>query len=129
MRLPDAPLALLMALIPTFALVGLAWWRIQSGRNLSAFQGAALGVGLSLAALVLTISATYSFPLLSELRASKLLLIAPLGTYFIVLLLLCKRAKIEGSSLGLWGVVGLVPLFFVGFYASLLAACSFGDCL
>ena len=129
MRFPDAPLALLIALVPTFVLLGIVWWRVRNGRGLSAFQGAAFAVGISLAAAVVTVSSTYVFRPLWAFRAQNWLLIGPLGTYLIVLLIVARKIKIESSSLVIWGVVGLVPLFFIGFYAWLLAACSFGECL
>ena len=128
MQLPGAPLALLLALVPTLVLVAMAAWRASSN-SLSAFHTAALALGLALASLVVVVSATYAVPLLRNLRASNSLMAVPCLVYVGSLIAVAARSKINYGSLGVWALVGLVPLWFLGFYAWLLAACSFGDCL
>jgi hypothetical protein len=63
------------------------------------------------------------------LQASNALLAIPSLVYVIAIVVVGKKFKIDYGSLGIWAVVGLVPLWFLGFYAWLFAACSFGDCL
>ena len=128
MQLPVAPLALFLALIPTLVLLALAWWRGRSG-SLTAFHAAAFALGLGLAAVVLAVSLTYAFPLVRPLQASKALLAIPSLVYVLTIVTAGKKFKLPYGSLGVWSAVGLVPLWFLGFYAWILAACSFGDCL
>ena len=128
MRTPDAPLALLVALAPTIALVALALWRARS-KSLTGFHAAFLAVGLALAALVVAVSSTYAFAFFRPLQTSNLLVIAPAVAYVATLAIVGARAKLNYGTVGLWAIAGLVPLWFIGFYAWLLAACSFGDCL
>jgi hypothetical protein len=128
MHPPVAPLALLLALIPTLALVALASWRARTN-SLTALHAAAFALGLALAAVVLAVSSTYAFPHLRPLQASNALLAIPSLVYVITVVAVGRKFKLDYGSLGVWAAVGLVPLWFLGFYSWLLAACSFGDCL
>ena len=129
MQFPVAPAALLLALVPTLALLAICYWRFKTNRGVSPFQIAALGVGVGLAALVTAVGSTYAFRAFFPARASNWLIAVPLTFHVSVLVVAAVKARIEVASLVIWGFVGLVPLYFVGFYAWLLAACSFGDCL
>lgn len=128
MRTPDAPLALLIALAPTIALVALASCRARR-KSLTAFHATFLALGIALATLVVAVSSTYAFSFLRPLQASNVLLLAPAFAYVASLAIVGARERLEYGVLGLWAVAGLVPLWLIGFYAWLLAACSFGDCL
>jgi hypothetical protein len=128
MQLPVAPLALLIALVPTLLLVAMAAWRASNG-SLTAFHTAALALGLALASLVGAVSATYAMPQLLPIRASNALMAVPCLVYTAALVVVGIKCRINCGSLVVWALVGVVPLWFLGFYAWLLAACSFGDCL
>ena len=129
MELPVAPAALLFALVPTFALAGLAYWRFVLRRSFSSPSVVAFAVGLALAALVIAVGSTYAFKPLWPLRASDWLVVAPLATYFAAIAFVGAKGKLSFVPLCIGTVVGIAPLYFIGFYAWLLAACSFGDCL
>ena len=128
MQPPVARLALLLALAPTLVLVAMAAWR-ASNSSLSAFHSAALALGLALASLVVAVSATYTIPVFRGVQASNALMVVPCLVYVVSLVAVGSKFKINYGSLGVWALLGLVPLWFLGFYAWLLAACSFGDCL
>ena len=129
LELPVAPAALLFALVPTLALAGLAYWRFVLRRSFSSFSVVALGIGLALAALVVAVGSTYAFKPLWPLRASNWLVVAPLVTYLAVIAFVGVKDKLSFVPLCIVAVVGFAPLYLIGFYAWLLAACSFGDCL
>ena len=129
MQSPEAPALLLTGVAVALAPLGMALWRLRSKRGLSGFQVSVVAIGLALAALMVVVSATYSFRPLHVLRASNWLVIVPLLIYLASSVALGRRANLEYGSLGIWVAVGTVPLVFFGFYAWLLAACCFGDCL
>jgi hypothetical protein len=129
MPLPVAPAALLIALVPTFAMCGTAYWRYKRFGRLTAFQAAMFGVGAALAALIVAVSATYALSPFFSLQGSNWLIAAPIATYLVVVLVTRAMGKLETTSLAIWPAAGLAPLYFAGLYAWLLAACSFGDCL
>ena len=129
MQFPVAPAALLFALAPTLALPAMCYWRFKTNGGISPFQIAAPGVGVGLAALVIAVGSTYAFRTFFPARASNWLIAVPLIFHVGILVVAAVKTRIEVPSLVIWGFVGLAPLYFVGFYAWLLAACSFGDCL
>ncbi len=129
MQSPEAPALLITGVTVALAPLGMALWRLRSKRGLSGFQVSVVAIGLALAALIVAVSATYAFRPLHVLRASNWLVSVPFLLYLASSIALGKRAKLEYGSVGIWVVVGTVPLVFFGFYAWLLAACCFGDCL
>ena len=87
------------------------------------------GFAAALAVLVLVVASTYTFATLRQLQASNWLIVVPFLVYALVLGTLTRRFRLSIASILLAGSIGLAPLCFVGFYAWLLAACSFGDCI
>lgn len=128
MRAPEAPLALVIALLPTAVLLGLTYWRFWVLRRYTHLTVIAFSFGSALAALVFAVSATYVWHAFSAAQASEWLALVPLVVYASTLMTIGKASKLSAPGLVLGGVVGLVPLCFFGFYAWLLAACSFGNC-
>ena len=129
MKAPEAPLALLIALLPTAVLFSLAYWRFRVQRRYTVGAVILFGLGVALATLVLAVSATYLSPSLSKAQASNWLAAFPLVVYAATLVVVGRASKLSAPGLVIGGVVALVPLYFFGFYAWLLAACSFGNCL
>lgn len=129
MTLPVAPLALLFALIPTLLLCALAYWRFAILRSYSAVTVTAFAIGVALFAVSATVAASYSFQTLLPVRESGWVLVVPVLAYVATLVVVGKKGNVSAHGLALGGLVGLVPLCFLGFYALLLAACSYGDCL
>jgi hypothetical protein len=56
-------------------------------------------------------------------------LIAAVTVYLAVLVYALLRRRVEVGGLMAAGAVGFVALWFFGFYALLITACAFGDCL
>lgn len=129
MRAPEAPLALAIALLPTAVLLGLAYWRFRVLRRYTHLTVIAFSLGTALAALTIAVSATYVWHTSSAAQASNWLAVVPIVVYASTLTAIGKASKLSAPGLVLGGVVALVPLCFFGFYAWLLAACSFGNCL
>lgn len=129
MTLPAAPLALLIALIPAMLLFAMAYWRFAVARSYTLVSVVAFAVGLALVMLSATVAAAYAFQSLRPLRESFLVLGIPAISYVVALVAVGRKGSASPASLVFGGVVGLVPLYFLGFYAMLLSACSFGDCL
>lgn len=129
MTQPVAPLALLMALIPAAALIALAYWRFAVVRTYTLIPAIAFAVGVALVMLCATVAATYAFQPIRVLRESLLVLGIPAVFYATALAWVGRKGKLPSASLVIGGAVGLAPLCFLGFYAMLLSACSFGDCL
>ena len=89
----------------------------------------AFAVGVGLAILSATVAATYAFRPIRPLRESILVLGIPAVCYVTALIVIGRRGQLPAADLVIGGVLGLAPLYFLGFYAMLLSACSFGDCL
>ncbi|MDD5333598.1 MAG: hypothetical protein PHS32_07620 [Rhodoferax sp.] len=123
------PTALGLALLPTAVLIGAAYWRFKVRLAHTPLTVVAFSFGLALAALVVAVSATYSLRVLSAAQGSNGLVAIPLLVYAASLTAMGRRSKLSVPALVLGGAVGIVPMYFVGFYVWLLAACSFGDCL
>lgn len=129
MTSPVAPLALLIALIPAALLFAMAYWRLAVVRSYTLVPVVAFAVGLALVVLSATVAATYAFHPIRPLRESLFVLGVPVVCYVTALVVVGRAGQLSAVSLVIGGVVGLAPLYFLGFYAWLLSACSFGDCL
>jgi hypothetical protein len=129
MRAPEAHLALVMALLPSAVLFGMAYWRFKVLRRYTHLTVIAFAFGSALAALVITVSATYAFRPFSAAQASIWLAAAPVLVYVGVLAVVSKASKLSSPGFVIGGSVAVLPLYFFCFYAWLLAACSFGNCL
>lgn len=115
MTLPVAPLALLIALVPAAALLVLGYWRFA--------------VGVALVMLSAAVAATYALHSIRALRESVIVFGIPAVFCVTAIAVVGRKGQLSSASLVIGGVVGLAPLCFLGFYAMLLSACSFGDCL
>lgn len=129
MTLPVAPLALLIALVPAVALLALGYWRFAVLRTYTLMPVIAFAVGMALVMLSATVAATYAFHPIRALRESVVLLGIPAVFYVTAIAVVGRKGQLSSASLVIGGVVGLAPLCFFGFYAMLLSACSFSDCL
>ena len=129
MQLPVAPLAIDIPLLLSATVFALAYRGFRLRGTLSLIESLLIGFAAALAALVLAVASTYAFAPLRQLQASNWLVVAPLLVYALVLGTLARRFRLPIASVLLAGSIGLAPLYFVGFYAWLLVACSFGDCI
>jgi predicted neutral ceramidase superfamily lipid hydrolase len=131
MTLPVAPLALLIALVPAAVLLALALahWQFAVVRTHTLMLVIAFAVGVALIMASVTVAATYAFHPLRELRESSLVPGIPVVFYVTALVVVGRKGRMSPASLVIGGVLGLAPLCFLGLYAMLLSACSFGDCL
>ncbi len=128
-RLPETPALLFIAIAFALAPLGFMGQRLRAKRPISGLQVSVVAIGLALAALMVTVSATYALRPLHAARGSNWLVVVPLLAYFSSSLIIGLKAKIDSGSLGIWVAAGIMPVAFLGFYVWLLAACSFGDCL
>lgn len=115
------------AVVPPIALIasGLGWflWR----GNASAIPATLLGLGVALLALVSLVALAYTFPSASSLAGSTFVLLGTtLLVYGAMIGVLARRATIATLSLVICGVIGLIPLYWLGGYVLVYAACSFG---
>jgi hypothetical protein len=129
MRAPDSLLLLGTALAVALLPVAGAWWRIQKRRSVSGLQVAVAAVGVALTTLLVLVSSTYALLSHSAAASAWWPAAASLLAYGVSGFAVGRRVKVEYGSLGLWLAAGAVPLVFLGFYAWLLAACNFGNCL
>jgi hypothetical protein len=129
MNFPVAPLALLMALVPFTALVAMAHWRFSVKKSYTLVTCVSFAVGVALFILSATVAASYSFQSLRLFRDSFLVVGVPALCYVVALVAIGLKGKVPAINLVLGGAVGVLPLCFLGFYAMLLSACSFEDCL
>jgi hypothetical protein len=107
----------------------MAYWRFKVLRRYTHFTVISLAFGSALAALVVTVSVTHVWRSLSAAQTSIWLAAAPLSVYLGILIAVGRTSKLSPPGLVIGGVVALLPLYFFSFYAWLLAACSFGNCL
>ena len=129
MTLPVAPLALLMALIPAAVLIAVACWRLTVLPSYTLVPAISLAAGVALVTLSAIVCVTYAFEFLWPIRDSFLALVAPLVGYFGALTIVGRKGKLVVPDLVIGGILGLVPVYFLGLYVMLLSACSFGDCV
>ena len=129
MQLPVAPLAIAIPLLLSATVFALAYRGFRLRGTLSLIESLFTGFAAALAVLVLVVASTYTFATLRQLQASNWLIVVPFLVYALVLGTLTRRFRLSIASILLAGSIGLAPLCFVGFYAWLLAACSFGDCI
>jgi hypothetical protein len=126
---PALPAALLLSLAPAAILLVLAHWRLAQPRSNRTFWVVAFGVGVALVAASIGEAASCSFGFLRPFRDSPWSLTVALAPYVFVLFAMARSRQLSVSLVAVCGVVGLLPLYFLGLYALLLAACAYGDCL
>lgn len=129
MTFPVLPAALLLCIAPAAVLLALANWRLAQPRANHTLWVVAFGVGVALVAASIGMAASYSFRFLQPLRNSPWSLAVALVPYVVALLLMARSRQLSVSLVVVCGVVGLLPLYFLGVYVLLLAACAYGDCL
>ena len=129
MLLPTVPLFLLLSLLPAVALLVLGRCGLAYAQSRTTLAIVSLALGAGLLSISLVSAGLYSFQFIQDGRESRWLLALPLAPYAGVILVMSKARAVKLSWLALGTSVGLVPLYVVGMYSVLLAACSFGDCL
>lgn len=131
LRTAESLLYLAWSAAPSLALLvlGGTWTRWPNGwRELPA---TAFSVGLALLVLLMTVVVIYTtwFPFLSS-RPEALLFIAPVLTYLLTLLTFSRREGLVPARLTAFGLIGLVPLYYLFGFTLIASACSFnkGGC-
>lgn len=128
MNLPQSLALFAHALVPPIALIsiGLGWflWR----GNTSAIASTLSSLGLALLGLVSLVALADAFPGAASLAGSlSVLLGGTLLVYAAALAVLTRRASVSTLSAVACGVIGLIPLYWLGGYVLIYAACSFGS--
>jgi hypothetical protein len=121
--------ALAMSVLATLGFLALGTWRFIIGRSSSGLAVGSFALGSALLALAAATYAAYAFQSLAVLRHFGFTLVIPAVVYAGVFAYAVLKRRLEFSNLLLFAVAGFVGLWFFGFYAALLVACSFGDCL
>jgi hypothetical protein len=118
-----------MSVFATLGFFSYGTWRFIIARSQSGLAVCSFALGSALLALVLTTYAAYAFPPLTVLRQFGGTLIISVAVYASVFGYAVLRRQLQVSAAVLFGAAGFVGLWFFGFYAALMVACSFGDCL
>ena len=127
MNFPSSLALFAHAVVPPIALIsmGLGWllWR----GNTSVIPPTRLSLGLALLALVSLVALAYAFPGASRLVGSTFVLLGgTLLVYGAMIGVLTRHATISMLSVVTCGAIGLIPLYWLGGYVLIYAACSFG---
>jgi len=117
-----------MCVLATLGTLAFGAWRFTAAKTPSALAAGSLALGSALVAGVIATSISYAVPFPAA-RELGLGLIAAVTVYLAVLVYARIRRRVEVGGLMAAGAVGFVALWFVGFYALLITACAFGDCL
>jgi hypothetical protein len=121
------PWLLLQAVLLVLLLVGLGCRRSPGLDN--PLQVLSLAFGATLAVLVLGVLVAHGFKAEHRGVGFAVTVCVGLFTYPGTLAIASRRGGDMFEALVLLGLLGLIPLFFLGCYAMLLAACSLGSCL
>lgn len=121
--------ALAMSVLATLGFFALGTWRFVIARSPSGLAVGSFALGSALLALAAATYAAYAFPPFAVLRQFGGTLVVAVVVYAGVFAYAVLKRRLEFGNLLLFAVVGFVGLWFFGFYAALLVACSFGDCL
>lgn len=121
--------ALLMSVVATVGFFSFGLWRFSSRPTPSPMVVASFALGSALLALVAATYLVYAIPQMRTAREFGANLLVPVAVYLGVFIYAVRRRATEAGNLLFVGCVGFVALWFYGFYAGLLVACSFGDCL
>lgn len=112
-----------------FIAIGIAWlYWIKAVR---AIPATLIGLGLALFSGMLVIAIGYSFPNVPAFRESVILIAGvPLLVYAATLVLFVRNAESSTIAAVVFGLAGLIPLYFIGGYVLIYSACSFsiGGC-
>ena len=109
------------------ATVGLAW--LHSGKTIRDIPATLLSLGIALLALTALIVLVYSTSIRYALEDATLLILLlamPVVIYVTSLIVLVRRNKASSIGVTVLGALGLIPLWFLGGFVAISAACSFG---
>jgi hypothetical protein len=123
-----ADVAFAMSVLVTLGTLTFGAWRFAAAPQPSPIASALLALGAALLAGLVATAAAYAIPM-RAVHELGLGLAIPVVVYMAVLIYARVRRKVELAGLIAFGAVGALALWFVGFYALLITACAFGDCL
>jgi hypothetical protein len=109
------------------ATAGLAW--LYFGKPVRAIPATLLSLGIALLALTALIVLVYSTSIRYALEDATLLILLlamPAVIYVMSLIVFVRRNKVSSISVTVLGALGLIPLWFLGGFVVMSAACSFG---
>jgi hypothetical protein len=121
--------ALCMSIVATAGFLAFGIRQFAISRPPSSVAVGSLALGAALLALVLATCLVYALPSLRPAREAGINLVVPLVVYLGVFVHAVVRHRLTFGNLLFVAILGFVGLWFFGFYAGLLVACSFGDCL
>jgi hypothetical protein len=129
MQIPSAPLAIAFPLVGVATVFALAYRSFRIHAALSLIEVLLVSAAAAVAALVVAVACFYGLSSPTPSAMSAWLFVLPLAVYFLALHLLRRRFRLSTSGTLMGGTLTLLPLWFVGMYAGLLVACSFGECI
>ncbi|MDC6170815.1 hypothetical protein [Paucibacter sp. XJ19-41] len=118
-----------MSVVATLGCFAFGAWRFVIAHSTSGLAVGSFALGSALLALTVATCVTYAFAPFAILRQFGGSLLVSAIAYVGVFAYAVLKRRLEFGNLLLFAVVGFVGLCFFGFYAALLVACSFGDCL
>jgi hypothetical protein len=124
-----ADFALAMSVLATVGFSAFGVWRFAVAARPSPFAAAALALGMALIVLVVSTFLAYAIPFAEPARYFGINWVLPVIAFLCILVYAGKWRQVEPGGLVLFGAAAFVGLWFLSFYAGLLVACTFGDCL
>lgn len=107
------------------AAVGFAW--LYFWEPIRALPAALFSLGVALLALMALVVLTYSTPLVHILDDVIWVVLGVTLLIYIASLIGCMRlAQASNSGVVVFGLLGLIPLWFLGGFVLMSSACSFG---
>lgn len=119
----------MMSVLSTIGFLVFGTWKFVIARSSSGLAVGSFALGSALLVLVAATYLSYAVASFSVLRLYGGTLVLPALVFFGVFAYALIKRSAGLIHLLLFGAVGFIGLCFFGFYASLLVACSFGDCL
>lgn len=108
------------------AAVGFTW--LYFWAPIRALPAALFSLGVALLALMALVVLAYSTPLVHMLDDVIWVVLGVIPLIYIVSLIGCVRlAQVSNSGVVVFGLLGLIPLWFLGGFVLMSSACSFGS--
>jgi hypothetical protein len=124
-----ADFALAMSVLATLGFSAFGVWQFAVTARPSSFAAASLALGMGLAVLVASTFLVYAIPFGKPARELGVNLVLPLIAFAGVLFYAGKWRQVKLGGLLFFGAAAFFGLWYLGFYAGLLVACAFGDCI
>jgi hypothetical protein len=118
---------LAQAAMPGAGLIAVGWAWLYWGKTVKALPATLLSLGIALLALMSFIVLVYSTYFASATEEFMLAVVAMAPLIYAVSLIGCvRRANISAAGAIVFGLPGLIPLWFLGGFVLINSICSFG---